>query len=79
MYRCGLHHLIWSLAPVGRDAVWAGTQSGPILLFDAASRAMLTEVHGHAGGVHCLSFSGDFASSGRTFVLSGGADFKLHM
>lgn len=40
---CGIHHSILSLAQVG-DAVWAGTQSGAILIYAASSRELRAEV-----------------------------------
>ena len=69
---CAPQQLVWCVHAVGsgaRAAVWAGTESGPILRYGASSRELLAELHRHAGGVHCL------ASSKRShFVLSGARD-----
>ena len=40
---CGLHHMILCLSQVG-DAVWAGAQSGTILIYSAESRELRAEV-----------------------------------
>ena len=58
--------------------VWCGTQTGPLLLFDATTRALRRELRAHGGGVHAIA-----PSNGRRgandFVVTGGADFKLLM
>ena len=66
---------ILCLAPVGARAVWCGTDSGPILVFDRSSRTLLLEARQHAGCVHCLCA----APAAAAFVVSGGADWRLNM
>ncbi|KAL1529579.1 hypothetical protein AB1Y20_000522 [Prymnesium parvum] len=79
----GLHHLVWCLAPVGK-CVWCGSETGPILMYDAKSYALRGEARGHSKGVHCMAAATTCKASGEgaslpEFVCSGGADWRLNM
>lgn len=58
--------------------VWCGTESGPILLFDKASRRLTSEARHHSGCVHVVACSAPSAG-GKGFVVSGGADWRVVM
>lgn len=69
--------MIWSIAAVGASHVWCGTHSGPILVFDKQSRKYTSEMQKHKGGVNSIAQSP--AGVSRSFVCTGGADFRMQM
>lgn len=64
-------HAVLSCMARVKSQIWAGTERGPILIFDAkrSARRIVAEARQHAGGVQCLEWDG----GGR--VWSGSSDF----
>jgi len=77
-----MHHLIMSLAAAKRagkaHTVWAGTDSGTVLLYDGGSRLLLKEVaRPHAGAVQCIAVQRAMAGRSARLVVTGGSDRRL--
>ena len=69
--------MILSLLPVAPNAVWCGTEAGPIVVLDRYTRKPLFEARQHSGGVHALASSPE--ASRVPFVVSGSSDWRLNM
>ena len=63
---------VWCMALTPRH-VWMGTESGPIRVYERATRRFKQELRGHVGGVYCLT--SDFAS---LRMFSGSNDFTIY-
>ena len=63
---------LWCMALTPRH-VWMGTESGPIRVYERATRRFKQELRGHVGGVYCLT--SDFAS---LRMFSGSNDFTIY-
>lgn len=69
----GVVYLSCAFSPNGRHLA-AGTNQGPVFVFDAATWKPLFQIEGHAGGTGALAYSPDGA-----LFASGGADGKIRV
>ena len=70
---------VCSLCLVGRT-VWAGTDDGTILVWDAAQESLINQYKAHADRVSCLECVGSHVLSGsgdRTIVAHDASTFQM--
>lgn len=81
-----LHHMVTAMAAATSQrtrTVWAGTESGSVLLYDAATRGVVREItRQHAGAVQAIAVQRAPSASGgggaySGLVVSGGSDRRL--
>ena len=70
---------VCSLCLVG-PSVWAGTEDGTILIWDAAQESLINQCKAHADRVSCLECVGSHVWSGsgdRTIVAHDAGNFQM--